>query len=247
MDEDDLVTLTVPIERVRRHRLSGTRDAEHHVCVEEERDPAADRIASRGDTAGLGQMMSVRLVLADRDERHLAKELDLVCSSRRNDVVEQAAAAHESLDSEQLLGVQAAVRRPVLGMPLGRHAPAANVKHRPNASVCSGASLGGGVASDGGGQARLPSRGPLQRRRHSPRRHRGTRDEPTTATGRPSQRSHPRAGRRAGNPNDVRHPTSASSEHPSRRWRRRSRCPGRRCHALQASRHGAWSRCQWRS
>ena len=47
-----------------------------------------------------------------------ADGLDLVGLGRRDEVVEDRAAAGEALDPEELLGVEAAVRRAVLGVPL---------------------------------------------------------------------------------------------------------------------------------
>ena len=58
-----------------------------------------------------------------------AHGLDPVRPRRRRQVVEQRAAPGEALDAEQLLGVQAAVGRAVLGVALRRDAAAGDVVH----------------------------------------------------------------------------------------------------------------------
>jgi hypothetical protein len=64
-------------------------------------------------------------------ELHLADGFDLVGLRRGRQVVEQRAAAREPLDPEQLLGVEAAVGLPELGVALLRNAAVADVVHRP--------------------------------------------------------------------------------------------------------------------
>ena len=59
-----------------------------------------------------------------------ADGLDLVRLRRWHEVVEQRAAAGEALDPEQLLGVEAAVGRPVLRVALAGDAAALDVVHR---------------------------------------------------------------------------------------------------------------------
>jgi hypothetical protein len=73
--------------------------------------------------------MAVQAIV-DRLGVQLADLLDLVRARRWHEVVEQRAAAGEALHAEQLLGVERAVRRAVLGVALVRHVAAADVEHR---------------------------------------------------------------------------------------------------------------------
>ena len=74
-------------------------------------------------------MRARRLVgaLLDPDVAHL---LDLVRLGRRRVVVEEAGAAAEALDPEELLGVEPAIVLAELGVALVRHLAAADVEHR---------------------------------------------------------------------------------------------------------------------
>ena len=72
-----------------------------------------------------------------------ADRLDLVRLRRRDEVVEERAAAGEALDAEQLLGVEAAVRRAVLGVALAGQAAVGDVVHGRLASSVEEASLAG--------------------------------------------------------------------------------------------------------
>ena len=74
-------------------------------------------------------MRAARLVgaLLDDDVAHL---LDGVRLCRRGVVVEEAGAAGEALDSEELLGVEAPIVPAELGVALVRDVAAADVEHR---------------------------------------------------------------------------------------------------------------------
>ena len=72
--------------------------------------------------------MTVEAVVG-RLELDPADRLDLVGPRRRREVVEERAAAGEALDAEQLLGVEGAVGRAVLGVALLRDAAAGDVVH----------------------------------------------------------------------------------------------------------------------
>ena len=77
--------------------------------------------------------------------------LDPMGPRRRRHVVEQRAPPGEPLDPEQLLGVEAAVGRPVLGVARGRDGASRDVVHARLASSGEEASLGrggGAAASD---------------------------------------------------------------------------------------------------
>ena len=122
VDEQHLVRDPVAIEAVLRHRLGRPDDPEHHVVVEVQRDPAGDDVALRRDGAGLRQPVSMEAVVCGL-EVHPRPGLDQMGPSRRRHVVEERAPAGEPLDPEQLLGVQAPVGRPVLGVALGGMQP----------------------------------------------------------------------------------------------------------------------------
>ena len=99
--------------------------------------------------------MAVEAVVG-RLELDPADRLDLVGPRRRDEVVEERAAAGEALDAEQLLGVEAAVRGAVLGVPLAGHAAAGDVEHARLASSVEEASLG---RRDGQPTSPAPGRG----------------------------------------------------------------------------------------
>jgi hypothetical protein len=128
VDEQHLVGDPVPIEGVRRHRLGGPDDAEDDVVVEVQRNAAADRVALRLEAPGLRQPMAMEPVVG-RLESDAGDRLYLVRLGRWRQVVDQRAAAGEPLDPEQLLGVEAAVRRAVLGVALAGDAAAGDVIH----------------------------------------------------------------------------------------------------------------------
>ena len=66
---------------------------------------------------------------------NLADELHLVRLRRRHEVIQERAAAGEPLDPEQLLGIQAAIGRPMLGVALTRDAAVLDVVHGRLASA----------------------------------------------------------------------------------------------------------------
>ena len=128
VDEEHLVGDAVAVEPALGHRLGRPDDAEDHVVVEVQRDPAADRVAARLDAAGLRQAVAMEVVVG-RLELDAPDRLDLVGPRRRDEVVEERRPAGEALDPEQLLGVERAVRRAVLGVALLRDAAALDVVH----------------------------------------------------------------------------------------------------------------------
>jgi hypothetical protein len=141
VDIEHFVGDAVAVERARRHRLGRSDDAEDDIVVEVQRDPAADRVALRRNVPGLCQPMAVEPVVG-RHELDPADGLDLVGLGRRDEVVEDRAAAGEALDAEQFLGVEAAVRGAVLGVPLAGQAAMGDVVHARLASSVEKASLG---------------------------------------------------------------------------------------------------------
>ena len=80
-------------------------------------------------------------VVVGRLELDSPDRLDLVGPRRRDEVVEDRRPAGEALDPEQLLGVQAAVRRPVLGVALLRDAAVGDVVHEATGLLGEKASL----------------------------------------------------------------------------------------------------------
>src|SRR5262245_54118373 len=68
------------------------------------------------------------------DELDPADRLDLVDLGRRNEVIQDRVAAAEALDTEELLRVEAAIGRPVLGVPLAGQAAVGDVVHEELAS-----------------------------------------------------------------------------------------------------------------
>jgi hypothetical protein len=126
---EHLVGDAVPVERPGRHGLGRPHDTEHDVVVEVERDPAGDCVTLRRHRSRLRQPVAVEAVVR-RDELDPGDGLDPVGLRRRRQVVEDRAAAGETLDAEQLLGVQAAVASPVLGVPLAGQAAMGDVVHR---------------------------------------------------------------------------------------------------------------------
>ena len=100
---------------------------------------------------------------------------------RRRHVVEQGAAAREPLDAEELLGVERAVGRAMLGVALGRDVAAGRVEHGPNpllercgqsrsSAVGGSGTAGSGVQSDDAGRAG-PGRVPKDPHRRASRPH----------------------------------------------------------------------------
>jgi hypothetical protein len=63
------------------------------------------------------------------DQLDPADGVDPVCLRGWEQVVEDGAPAREALDAEQLLGVEAAIRCPVLGVPLAGQAAVGDVVH----------------------------------------------------------------------------------------------------------------------
>jgi hypothetical protein len=63
------------------------------------------------------------------DELDSADRLDAVGLGRREQVIQDRAAPGEALDAEQLLGVEATVGCPVLGVPLAGQAAMGDVVH----------------------------------------------------------------------------------------------------------------------
>ena len=129
VDEQHLVGDAVAVERALRHRAGRADDAEHDVVVEVQRDAAGDDVAGDRHVAGLGQAMPMEVVVGglEPDPRD---RLDAVRPRRRGQVVQQRRAAAEALDTEQLLGVQAAVGGAMLGVPLAGDAAVGDVVHR---------------------------------------------------------------------------------------------------------------------
>ena len=128
VDIQHLVGDPIAVELAVGHRGGRSGDAEDHVVVEVERDAAADDVALRLDRTGLREAVSMEAVVG-RLELDPAALLDLVRPRRRRQVVEEGAATGESLDPEQLLGVEAAVRGAVLGVALPGDAAAGDVVH----------------------------------------------------------------------------------------------------------------------
>jgi hypothetical protein len=73
-------------------------------------------------------MMDAVVGLLQHDGR---ARLDVVGPGRWHEVVQQRGPSGESLDPEELLGVQAAVRSSMLGVSLGRDVAPGDVEHRP--------------------------------------------------------------------------------------------------------------------
>ncbi len=136
VDEQHLVGDTVAIEPALRHRSGRPDDAEDDVAVEVQRHPAGDRVAARLEPAGLRQAVAVEPVIG-RLELDARARLDPMRLGRRDQVVQERAAAAEALDAEQLLGIERPVGRPVLGMALARHRPTLDVIHRATGLLAS--------------------------------------------------------------------------------------------------------------
>jgi len=126
VDVEHLVRLAVSV--VARHRLRRADHAEHDVAVEEERNPAGDRVTGRRHILGVDEVVPMRGV-GPRFERHVADLLDPVRLGGRRAVVQERRAAAEALDAEQLLGVQRAIGLAELGVALGWHLAAPDVEH----------------------------------------------------------------------------------------------------------------------
>ena len=78
-------------------------------------------------------------VLVSKLERHVADLLNLVRLGRRSVVVQEAGAAREALDPEELFRIQRAVRLSELGVSLVGHLAALDVEHAsPFYAGCSG-------------------------------------------------------------------------------------------------------------
>ena len=129
MDVDQLVGLAVPVEDGLGHRLGRADDAHHDVVVEEQRDPSGHRVAVRLDAGRVDQAVVVVAVVGLL-QGHRRDGLDPVGPGRRGHVVEQRTAAGEPLDPEQLLGVERAVGRAMLGVARVRDAAVGGVEHR---------------------------------------------------------------------------------------------------------------------
>ena len=129
VDEEHLVGHAVAVERALGHRAGRPDDAEHDVVVEVQRHPAGHHVAGDGQPSGLGQAMAVQAVVGGLEPDRAAL-LDAVVLRRRRQVVEQRRSAGEALDPEQLLGVERAVGRPVLGVALAGDAAVGDVVHR---------------------------------------------------------------------------------------------------------------------
>ena len=89
---------------------------------------ASTTLPPSGDGAGLDQSVAMHAVV-DGLVLQVADRLDLVRPGRRHEVVEQRRAAGEALHAEELLGVERAVRRAMLGVALVRNVAAADVEH----------------------------------------------------------------------------------------------------------------------
>ena len=126
--EEHLVGDAVPVEEPVGHRTGRADHAEHDVVVEIEGHPAGDHVPARWQPAGLGEPVAMKTVVG-RFELDLPNRFDAVRARRRRQVIEERAAPGETLDAEQLLRVQAAVGRPMLGMALPRDAAAGHVVH----------------------------------------------------------------------------------------------------------------------
>ena len=63
MDVEQLVGLAVAVEDRLGHRLGRADDAHHDVAVEEQRDPAGDRVAVRLDAGRVDQAVVVVAVV----------------------------------------------------------------------------------------------------------------------------------------------------------------------------------------
>ena len=135
MDVEQLVALPVAVEVASGHGRRRTHDPHHHVAVEEERDPAAHHVARGRQLRGLHQVMAVDPLGGPLEGDDRAR-LDAVRAGRRHDVVQERAAAREALHPEQLLGVQGAVRRAMLGVTLAWHAAVLDVVHGGTGLPC---------------------------------------------------------------------------------------------------------------
>jgi len=129
VDKDHLVGLAVPVERVLRHRLIWTGDAHHDVRVEEQRNAAGDRVALRCEILRVDQSVAMGIVVGFV-ELDPSDGLHLVRPGRRHEVIEKRASAREAFDPEQLLGVERAVGRAMLGVALVGHIAERQVEHR---------------------------------------------------------------------------------------------------------------------
>ncbi len=119
-DIHDLVPLRVPVEMlvlpVRRH-------VEHRdVVVEEHRDAVERRAPAAGDARRLEVPVLEGLVIA-RQVRRLAETPDRGHGRGRMNVIQQRRRAGESLDADELLVVDRAIRLPEGDVPLARDLP----------------------------------------------------------------------------------------------------------------------------
>jgi hypothetical protein len=128
VDEEHLVGDAVAVEHAVGHRAGGSHDAEHHIVIEVQGDPTGDDVSLRLDPAGLGQAMAVQAVVG-RLQPHLRHRLDAMRARRRRQVIQQRRSPGEALDPEQLLSVERAVRRAMLGVALLGNAAALDVVH----------------------------------------------------------------------------------------------------------------------
>ena len=110
VDVEHLVRLAVAVEDRLRHRLGRADDAHHDVVVEEQRDPAADRVAVRLDARRIDEAVVVIAVvgLLELEFRARPARSDASGSAASRD--RAASAAGEALDAEQLLGVERPIR-----------------------------------------------------------------------------------------------------------------------------------------
>ncbi len=116
VDEQHLVRLAVAVEDAVRHRRRRADDTHHDVVVEEQRDAAGDGVAVRRDARRIDEAVVVIAVVGLLERGSSRDRLDLVGPRRRDEVVEQRRATREPLDPEQLLGVERAVGRAMLGV-----------------------------------------------------------------------------------------------------------------------------------
>ena len=117
VDEEHLVGHAVAVERALGHRAGRTDDAEHHVVVEVQRQPAGHHVAGDGQPSGLGQAVAMEAVVGGLEPDARTASMRWVLRRWRQ-VVEQRRSTGEALHPEQLLGVERAVGRAVLGVAL---------------------------------------------------------------------------------------------------------------------------------
>ena len=117
MDEDHLVALAVPEERVHRRGRPAERDLD--VVVPHQQLPPGQRVAAGVDVPGLQveRLVLVRHPLVALDRLEAAEPLD---AARRGEVVEDRLVPREPLEAHDLLGEQRAVVAE-LDVALARH------------------------------------------------------------------------------------------------------------------------------